>query len=160
MQPSNGGKLQAPPCSSRNRTAWSDIPKTELGQRRRSQHVRNESAYPPIAAGEQTSRLVGSVPRTDSCTAANDVFRLQYRRRDANYFSPPHTSMHAARRFAGTWGLSLCCARRLLVRGNRQFHGGGHGALFDRDWFWAHRGVIQVGFDRRGDVPEAPAVDL
>ena len=30
------------------------------GQRRRSQHVRNESAYPPIAAGEQTSRLVGS----------------------------------------------------------------------------------------------------
>ncbi len=32
------------------------------GQRRRSQHVRNESAYPPIAAGEQTSRLVGSVP--------------------------------------------------------------------------------------------------
>src|SRR6266851_5305858 len=65
MQPSNGGKLQAPPCSSRNRTAWSDIPKTELGQRRRSQHVRNESAYPPIAAGEQTSRLVGSVPISD-----------------------------------------------------------------------------------------------
>ncbi len=32
------------------------------GQRRRSQYVRNESAYPPIAAGEQTSRLVGSVP--------------------------------------------------------------------------------------------------
>src|SRR5260370_26824345 len=41
------------------------------GQRRRSQHVRNESAYPPIAAGEQTSRLVGSVPCADSCTAAN-----------------------------------------------------------------------------------------
>jgi hypothetical protein len=35
------------------------------GQRRRSQHVRNESAYPPIAAGEQTSRLVGSVPEAD-----------------------------------------------------------------------------------------------
>jgi hypothetical protein len=32
------------------------------GQRLPSQHVRNESAYPPIAAGEQTSRLVGSVP--------------------------------------------------------------------------------------------------
>ncbi len=38
---------------------------SELGQRRRSQHVRNESAYPPIAAGEQTSRLVGSVPERD-----------------------------------------------------------------------------------------------
>ncbi len=38
---------------------------SEMGQRRRSQYVRNESAYPPIAAGEQTSRLVGSVPRAD-----------------------------------------------------------------------------------------------
>jgi carbonic anhydrase len=28
------------------------------GQRRRSQHVRNESAYPPIAAGERTSPLI------------------------------------------------------------------------------------------------------
>src|SRR5712692_6937626 len=37
----------------------------------RSQHVRNESAYPPIAAEEQTSRLVGSVPLADSCTAAD-----------------------------------------------------------------------------------------
>jgi hypothetical protein len=34
-----------------------------MGQKRRSQHVRNESAYPPIAAGEQTSRLIGSVPK-------------------------------------------------------------------------------------------------
>jgi hypothetical protein len=34
------------------------------GQRRWSQHVRNESAYPPIAAREQTSRLVGSVPNS------------------------------------------------------------------------------------------------
>ena len=36
-----------------------------MGQRRRSQHVRNESAYPPIAAGEQTWRLVGSVPTSE-----------------------------------------------------------------------------------------------
>jgi hypothetical protein len=34
-----------------------------MGQRRRSQHVRNESAYLPIAAGEQTSRLVSFVPQ-------------------------------------------------------------------------------------------------
>ena len=38
---------------------------SEMGQRRRSQHVRNDSAYPPIAAGEQTSRLVGSVPDSE-----------------------------------------------------------------------------------------------
>lgn len=38
---------------------------SELGQRRRSQYVRNESACPPIAAGEQTLRLVGSVPLPD-----------------------------------------------------------------------------------------------
>ena len=36
------------------------------GQRRRSQYVRNESAYPPIAVGEQTSRLVDSVPEPDA----------------------------------------------------------------------------------------------
>jgi hypothetical protein len=36
-----------------------------MGQNRRSQHARNESAYPPIAAGEQTWRLVGSVPDAD-----------------------------------------------------------------------------------------------
>ncbi len=35
------------------------------GPRRRSEHVRDMSAYPPIAAGEQTSRLVGSVPHPD-----------------------------------------------------------------------------------------------
>ena len=52
-----------------------------MGQRRRSQHVRNESAYPPIAAGEQTSRLVGSVPIPDSCTAANSISIRSPRRR-------------------------------------------------------------------------------
>src|ERR1700730_5555229 len=40
-------------------------------QRRRSQYVRNESAYPPIAAGEQTSRLVGSVPPSDLSRCSN-----------------------------------------------------------------------------------------
>jgi hypothetical protein len=38
---------------------------SKQGQRRQSQHVRNESAYPPIAAGEQRSRLIGSVPEGD-----------------------------------------------------------------------------------------------
>src|SRR5260370_19108773 len=40
------------------------------GQRRRSEHVRDMSAYPPIAAGEQTSRLVGSMPNADIVAAA------------------------------------------------------------------------------------------
>src|SRR6266571_2073811 len=45
--------------------AYGSRSRSAVGQRRRSQHVRNESAYPPIAAGEQTSRLVGSVPERD-----------------------------------------------------------------------------------------------
>src|SRR6266852_6339250 len=50
-----------------------------MGQRRRSQHVRNESAYPPIAAGEQTSRLVGSVPDSDIRQGGLFVGRRQAR---------------------------------------------------------------------------------
>jgi hypothetical protein len=51
-----------------------------MGQKRRSQHVRNESAYPPIAAGEQTSRLVGSVPISEaaSVTLFERVARIFY----------------------------------------------------------------------------------
>src|SRR6266568_8628765 len=56
--------------SSNRHDITSSPPMSEMGQRRRSQHVRNESAYPPKAARQQTSRLVGSVPIPDSCTAA------------------------------------------------------------------------------------------
>jgi hypothetical protein len=49
------------PRRGRSRGRKYTVPMSVVGQRRRSQHVRNESAYAPIAAGEQTSRLVGSV---------------------------------------------------------------------------------------------------
>jgi hypothetical protein len=44
-----------------------------MGQRRRSQRVRDESAYPTIATGEQTSQLVGSVPTASFWALRSDV---------------------------------------------------------------------------------------
>src|SRR6266404_433173 len=46
---------------------------------------------------------------------------------------------------------------------NGPLHRGRHGALLGRGWLWApldRRVAMQVGFDRRGDVGEALAVDL
>src|SRR5713101_2086677 len=51
------------PNTMRSTTRWKqELRMSAPGQRRRSQHFRNESRYPAIAAGEQTLRLLGSVP--------------------------------------------------------------------------------------------------